>query len=454
VDNVQDLIFAAWEKVWPTICDRPEEIAKRIGRRRQAVLARPPRAWCLAVRASDRRIASGCREPVEHKVTLDAAMLRRLCAPVELTAPGETLSEVSARLGTRPEGLITGRLNGVFRGHHIPTARGRPQPLLMNNVKLDPGARGWRGASPLWSWTTNRAFVKVPAELCATLTRVPRFGSHVSRHRYDENRHPEVDASPAGGKSRKLPPPEPDYVWYKWSCSEHYLGDDWTNWRKSFDDDGERPPKWRKKRSRKGKYKSVAKGSLMFKGFSWLCPSCGKTCGTLYYPLPPVNLLADRQPRIAQIVDVVRKCKGFACARCHGVQYFSAIHHGCWNKLVGYLSGGLLYGHEVSKPEWFVPQRKNKFVPHLNAAPSRRRPQVMEMLLKGMTYKQIGAELGIAPATVARHAVMLYAQHGVRGREALARKLRRAMPAAWVRKKVAINPNVRDMRNAVVPGAA
>ena len=45
------------------------------------------------------------------------------------------------------------------------------------------------------------------------------------------------------------------------------------------------------------------------------------------------------------------------------------------------------------------------------------------MMLRGLTFKQIGRELGIGPTTVERYARELYARHGVRGRRELERKL-------------------------------
>ena len=57
----------------------------------------PPRAWCLALRASDTRLpsriscgvgASPTHPEVEDPITLTRTHLLHLCSPVELTAPG------------------------------------------------------------------------------------------------------------------------------------------------------------------------------------------------------------------------------------------------------------------------------------------------------------------------------------------------------------------------------
>ena len=116
-------------------------------------------------------------------------------------------------------------------------------------------------------------------------------------------------------KSKRLPPPAPDHVWYKWSCSGHFLGDDPSNWRKSSNDLGERPPRYLVKRKQKRRPRpSSSAGSIHFNGYQWICPACGRTCRTIYFPLPRLNLLdlvdpAQRispspLPRLAQIIDI------------------------------------------------------------------------------------------------------------------------------------------------------
>src|SRR5205085_1177294 len=64
------------------------------------------------------------------------------------------------------------------------------------------------------------------------------------------------------------------------------------------------------------------------------------------------------------------------------------------------------------------------------AKPSKRQdvrfPQVLDLLLKGQTHKQIGAQLSLSHRTVNDYICMIYRQHGVNGhyaREALAEKL-------------------------------
>jgi DNA-binding CsgD family transcriptional regulator len=186
------------------------------------------------------------------------------------------------------------------------------------------------------------------------------------------------------------------------------------------------------------KYVSRSSGSLHFNGFQWICPVCEKCCGTIYYPARAVNVLERAQPKIAQLVEMKWKLKGFACARCHGVNFCSAILRNSWNEFVGYLTAGLLYGREVPRPGWFKPQRKVKYAPRPMREPSRRRQQVLELIVRGLTYRQIAAELGLKRATVDWHATIIFKQHGVHKREELARKIGARGADAQVNDRISI----------------
>jgi hypothetical protein len=56
MDEIDDAIAAAWDRVKSLIADKPDELRKRLDRHRQPALSRTPRARCLAVRANDLRI--------------------------------------------------------------------------------------------------------------------------------------------------------------------------------------------------------------------------------------------------------------------------------------------------------------------------------------------------------------------------------------------------------------
>src|ERR1051325_7420431 len=97
-DDLERNIREAWLKLRPAILSDPQQLAKRLARRRLKTLMRPPRAWCLALRASDRRITpmhwiitpehavelnhpDHPYEPIEHTVTIQKHGIRRVCNP-------------------------------------------------------------------------------------------------------------------------------------------------------------------------------------------------------------------------------------------------------------------------------------------------------------------------------------------------------------------------------------
>src|SRR5690242_14749901 len=98
MEELESAILAAWKRVHPQLEKFPAMLAKRLGRRAKPTLTRPPRAWCLAIRASDHRIPTGCDEPREHQVTLTAKKLDELATPVHLSR--EYLDEAAKKLGT------------------------------------------------------------------------------------------------------------------------------------------------------------------------------------------------------------------------------------------------------------------------------------------------------------------------------------------------------------------
>src|SRR5438094_5431076 len=122
MDPLVQAIAEAWQRVKPLVEKDPDELARRLARRRLAVMQRPPRAWCLAVRASDTRInpataacvpeeaayprsALGTRFEPEyseygpHEVTLTAELVRRLVRPYYIPKPGISARELAGKLG-------------------------------------------------------------------------------------------------------------------------------------------------------------------------------------------------------------------------------------------------------------------------------------------------------------------------------------------------------------------
>src|SRR5438128_6609767 len=100
--EVERAIRESWLRVRNEILSDPQELHRRLARRRLKSLTRPPRAWCIAIRASDRRITpmhwlitpehaldldhpGHPYEPIEHEVTIQKHAIRRYCNPVSFS---------------------------------------------------------------------------------------------------------------------------------------------------------------------------------------------------------------------------------------------------------------------------------------------------------------------------------------------------------------------------------
>src|SRR5687767_2560939 len=306
MDELLANIAAAWAMLQPALALDPDELPRRLARRRLGVMRRAPRAWCVTVRASDTRIhpaSARCEpegaaypasartdglEPGEHRVTLDSPLLRRLCRPVYVPRPGMPKCILAEQLGCSEGNLEWGLRRGLFKTFRdVPPGgrkRGRDRVTYVYTPHaLDPSAATLRKfPDPLWGTTARLVADHIPDHIEQTVTRVP------------------VVMEMRRGHTAEL---------------------------------RARPPK------------------RVFRGWKWRCPGCGRTCRVLYYPLRPLYgiQLLKRPP--ASLVDwLPEPLWGFACCTCHDVLNFSRVNADAWNHLICHLSGGLLYGHEVAKP--------------------------------------------------------------------------------------------------------
>jgi hypothetical protein len=296
-------LLEAWAKVKPKLDADPDELRRRLARRRKPSLMRPPRAWCIAVRACDHRINPGTaaiapewavelpnpistryRQP--HSVTLTKKLLQMLCAVVRITPPHEDWHRVAKNLGVAPATLRSARANGALRVEYYPGEFGRhckPIPLLYTDQLLDPQA-GWSYQRPDPVWGTLWQFLPnfLPDAFEQTLERVPRQGRGATAARAGSTDYEE------------------------------------------------------------------------FRGWRWVCPGCRKQVRTIFCPIPPVNfpeMLGHEPVRDQTDADArphMPPC--FACMDCHNVLYLSRANPQYWNFFVGYISAGLLYGREVPRP--------------------------------------------------------------------------------------------------------
>src|SRR4051812_23047309 len=114
--DLPSIISLIWdEKVLPKLLADPDELQVRLARRRAGMMRRPPRAWCIALRAADQRInpmTAACVPervahspkfvknqdyvPEQHEVTITATLVRELVRPIKLNGRVgmETLTEM------------------------------------------------------------------------------------------------------------------------------------------------------------------------------------------------------------------------------------------------------------------------------------------------------------------------------------------------------------------------
>ncbi len=482
MDEIQTAIEEAWARVRPKLLKDPAELRRRIRRRTETYLARPPRPWCLAVRANDARLMKYCsshpfaeptnphslkalREgdfsvpvqdgpPLKHEVLLNSRGLYELCSLVRVRQGGESPAELCKNLGLSQDGGLTPtRFKGGLQTRYVRGHWGMSPILTAREEELDPNAFEFRGPDPAWSFTASELLESLRDNIEETLVRVPAYrGPHACSDE-TENLHPEhpdrVGSAEyykyAGkGKYRLGRRPRVDDVqdvmaWYKWKGDE-YVGYDWRlnernpQVKKNYErfiriraymreyHKRERERKWRKDRT--------DSGSLKFNGWRLVCPKCEKCVKKLYLPLRVPSLLnglgLDEIETVAgeegNLWALPHEEK-FGCQECHYIFRWNRMIGNAWPTVVGYLSGGLLLGSEVEKPAWFTKDRRRAYQPRLGRAPSARREAARKLLLDGsLSYPQIAKEMKLTRGQVGKAACAIYKQEGVHSREELCRK--------------------------------
>src|SRR6266496_4239854 len=236
MDDITRAILDAWAVVGPKVRGDPVELAKRLARRRMKTLRKPPRAWCLAIRAGDTRLTPmttamvpddaawpGRREYWrEHQVIITAAEFRRLCRPVTFLPCGYSRRQVAEMLGVHPESLEQAIKAGVFGVEMRPWGRfGKYIRVLRTAQTFDPSAGAFKKRQD-WVWGANWGYLAdtVSEDFEQAVTRVPYF-------------------QPGRGN-----------------------------------------------RERAGCIENVSTAN----GWKWVCPGCGKQVRTIYLPVRPTNL--------------------------------------------------------------------------------------------------------------------------------------------------------------------
>jgi hypothetical protein len=453
MDDIERAIHQAWRRIRPMLANDRAALRRRLQRRDSLTLRRPIRPWCLAVRANDTRIEDwgladrGIRR--KHEVTLTSDSLWELCRPVKLER--ESVERVAAKLGVRRMGLLSARLRGVFRTRHVRGLGaywGHPVPLLSSDELLDPAAKNFELADGAWGSTRVLKRERIPDFIRQTLVRVPCFYNPNSRYLDPQDtlqwQKRNVERK---YRSMRLPPPEPDNVWYKWKDGK-YLGYDWRTpgARQRYEKNEARKARDRERQRqtrREAPKPYRGDGGMSFRGWRWLCPVCDAPVRMIFYPLPRLHLLGkSRGLKLQDGAAAPNPPQRFACKRCHRVHVPTRSDVHFWNELVTRLSGGMLYGCEVTKPQWLkVGEHPRGFrrAPASEAKPRRR--LILRLVLNRWSLKRIATHLGVSRTVVYNDVAKLCARNGVRGG---AEGLRRAMESDEPHRGLGVPPKPRQ----------
>jgi hypothetical protein len=410
MDDVSQAILNAWAKIWPQLKADPHQLLRRLQRRQSASLQRPLRHYCIALRASDRRITPAHwvifpqhamdlthpahpYEPIEHEVTIQTYALQKFCRPVRFDPMGEEVPDLIKQLGCSKSGLATARRSLETR--RVPGLAGKhckPIPIIHNPRPLDPGSSS-AFAPPdqilgsLWQYLPD----SLPDNFQQTIIRTPHFRNMRSHQRH-------------------APAPQ-----------DHQFKDDYQ---------------------------------LM--GYRWICPGCKKKVRTIYYPTRVWNL-CDFLAFDPALTEYARNSPSV----CHGrhrkrnprppptktsppphqqLRTSSTPLHpspaktattsstsptpppAAGTSLISHLTAGLLYGHEVPPPPWYTPGQNRKIhrTRHLNARPPHQAPSHPPPSPQRLVQPhQIAHDLLISKSAVAQHIGILCRQENVPNRHAL-----------------------------------
>jgi hypothetical protein len=408
MDQLDLNLLDAWDRVFARCKADPKEARKRYERTLPGTcLDRPARAWCVALRASDTRLAEGLTgEPaggpgggaegmslglkrllsggplpdeaaavrmsaqVAHEIVIDSTLLQHLGGPVWIREPGVPLDEAA---------VLLGKDYGSLR-QWLPVKIGRTvaeKEAATRDVAF--GERQWAvfEAAETGRGVLNVRYVPAGAAGRKKGMEVPVVWS-------------DGPLDPSGPMGR------PPVNW--WGSSWQSLAEKIPA---GFTQVLERVPRF-----------LPCRGAMRFRGWWWRCPGlmekptkaadgirgirnrdmgdvedawlrppmpsaalgCGRLVSMLYAPLPVWTLgrYVDLQDGLdveglsgqwlPGVMDRWAGRRRLACRHCWRVRNGGAAERHGWNEFVTHLSGGLLYGREVKRPAGFGYERRRAYV--------------------------------------------------------------------------------------------
>jgi hypothetical protein len=375
VDQIDQSLFEAWMRVGKRCQADRVEALRRSRRLHQNVATRPQRPLCMVIRAADTRIDSYRAgidpagfdvEHLEHLVHLDGRFIRDLCKPVCIEPPGLPADKAGRLLGVS-EHVVRQWVRGghlhVFETMYCRSVGrwGRPVPLLYTPSPIDPNNFEGRPPDGLWGTLWQWKHEKFPEDYVQSLRRVPRFR-----------------------KWKK----EFYFRGWDWLCPGR-----WVDLGSAHDQPIESAAEQAMRQRLAEMYGSDLEDEapegerLVYNGRVYGHSGCGRVCKYLFAPLrgwtlakstgyswsldmPEDSGLAGAWEPGMNDMALRNALACFACKECWRVWNITMTNKSGWNDFVTYISGGLLYGHEVKRPLEDAPMiRKNRFSPR----PSKRK---------------------------------------------------------------------------------
>lgn len=369
-------MMGAWERVLPVLKRDPDELAARLARRRLGFMTQPWRAYCLAVKANDNRI---------H--------------------PYRALFDPEHALNVRDS-------------RHVGY-------MVEHTVMLD---------GPLVGWLTRPFTITPPGEPASRVARVIGASpSHVSNAIKAKGFRVHYRKGLGGHRGHPIPliyretPLDPGGERF-WEMADRVFWEH-PDYLSEREDEVTAQAV-----TRRPVYGPIGGAGFHFRGWRWVCPSCGEGCRVIFQPLPPerMNFQADLEKLLGKQLDCDQWERGlpcWACKRCHRVKTTSRLNVGLWGEVVALFSAGLLYGREVERPDWFdlgeMAVRKNPFVKRKREPRSAKRGEVLRLLVEtDWPEKRIAREVRLHASGMAHHVRNIYRDYFVTDREGLRAKVR------------------------------
>jgi hypothetical protein len=474
MDQLDTHLERAWAALSARCRSDRREAARRFRRTRGCLLRRPPRAWCLCLRASDTRISPfnaiiditadpryphplalevhdadhALRLGTPHAITLDGETIRDLTRPVSIAWPGVEWTIAAAMLGRHPCSIARWIKRGVLRVFerrpaHALGRGGRPIPIVWSPSPLDPNAFEAAAPDPVWGTLWRHLSDRMPLNYALTVTRVPRDRPVTVRSReggrwIDIRRRGweficpgrlNLDGSlrACGRRCTRLYAPQT--IW----TLPMALGPD-----EAFDlapdsepdCDPDSDPDSRQDTGQSSDVEICTKldkrSSARSRAARSPAPAHAPAHFPAHVPGGPLRLAGQWRPAMTDPSRATGP-RSFACRRCWNVRFVNLRDRSCWHEFITYISGGLLMGHEVTPPGQqdgqqdeeietavrFVRRRAIHKPRVFRRAITARRAGVLAGLLAGQPYAAIARQLGISAQAVNYHAQQIYREHGL-----------------------------------------